>query len=354
MDEKHHVYPKFLLERFSSDGRVLLHDRQLRVALPTSVDRAAKVGGYYSITEPVEVPADTLADALENLASNPGIRDSLVEVQGNRAFLKPGAIEAFLSHMESRAAPDIERLAIDGPPAVGSDREVERFNIASLVALQAVRGEWFRHQFDQIARAFMREQIIADPELATARWRKQEKRRGSKPVADPVQHLLDGLADVRISTINKLGEMLPLAIHGMAPHLFAMTWRVLRYGEPNVVGSDEGVGLWARPGRDLIEKPLAIATADAVYFPIGARHILQMTSSSMAEELVHGHPAKLRQSNNAVASAAHRWIFTHPDNTVIADLHVQPWKGFRRDSFPLPPRAPGERRELVRFTQAPE
>jgi hypothetical protein len=352
MEQTHHTFPRFLLERFASADRVILHDRALRIAIPTSVTRAARVGGYYTINEEASIDASALAEPLKDLASAPHLRDSIIELRDGRAILKPGAIEAFLSYMEGRAADPIERLTVDGPPPIESSSAQDRFEIASLVALQVVRGESFREHLDEIMRAFAREQILRAPDLTETRWRQQERRSGNPPVANPVQHLLDHLEGLRLAKINKLGEMLPMAFEQLAPRLFGATWQVFRYEQPDVVGSDEGVGLWARPGRDLRREPLAIGTADAVYFPLGARHILQMTRSSLNEGIVDGSPTKLSHSNNAVASAAHRWIFTHPDNAAIRDITIRPRPRMRREEFPLPSLEAGERRRLVRFVQS--
>jgi hypothetical protein len=331
MDEKQHLIPKFLLRRFSDDDKIVVWDRQLRKSIPTSVDRAARIGSYYSVPEEPTVPDEGLEEALQSLSSVPGLRDSILEVkEDGTTTLKRNAIEAFLSHMEGKAAPAVQRLANDGPPAAGREREVDRFYIAALVALQHVRGESFREQFDEVTRTFIRFQM----ENST----------------DTVEADLDGLDSLQIGTSHKLAMMLTMAIENIAPILFTATWRVLHYARPEVVGSDEGVGLWARPSRDLDERPLAIGTADAIYVPLGAHDILQLTNSSLKEELVPGGDAKLRQSNEAVASAAQRWIFTHPDNSAVHDLGVRPRRRVRRELFPLPSLPSGARHELLRFS----
>ena len=160
MDEKQHLIPKYLLRRFSANDRIIVWDRQLRKSIPTSVDRAARVGSYYSVPEEPTVPDEGLEEALRNLSSVPGLRDSILEVKDDgTATLKRNAIEAFLSHMEGKATPAVQRHTKDGPPAIGGGREIDRFYIAALVALQYLRGESFREQFDEVTRAFLRFQM---------------------------------------------------------------------------------------------------------------------------------------------------------------------------------------------------
>ena len=320
MDEKQHLIPKFLLRRFSDDEKIVVWDRQLRKSIPTSVDRAAKIGSYYSVPEEPTVPDEGLEEALQTLSSVPGLRDSILEFNDDgTAILKRNAIEAFLSYMEGKAV-------------IGGEREMDRFYIAALVALQYLRGESFREQFDEVVRAFIKFRL--------------------ENSADSGEMSLDVLDNLQIGTSHKLAMMLSMAIENIAPLLFKFKWRVLHYSAPEVVGTDEGVGLWARPSRDLEVNPLAIGTADAIYVPLGAHDILQLTNSTLKEEIVPGSDAKLRHSNEVVASAAQRWIFTHPDNSAVHDLGVRPRRRVRHQLFPLPSLPSGERRELLRFSNA--
>ena len=49
-----------------------------------------------------------------------------------------------------------------------------------------------------------------------------------------------------------------------------------------------------------------------------------------------GDLAKLRHSNNSVASSAHRWIIVHPKNTSVSDFILRPRAsgGAREDQHP--------------------
>ncbi|HUJ67215.1 MAG TPA: hypothetical protein VLX59_16840, partial [Acidimicrobiales bacterium] len=71
------------------------------------------------------------------------------------------------------------------------------------------------------------------------------------------------------------------------PFFLAMRWRVLEFEPGWVLTSDEPLGLWGRPSRDLETSPLGIATADAIYFPLDRGRVLQLLSpdSSAVEEV---------------------------------------------------------------------
>jgi hypothetical protein len=349
VDEKHHILPQFLLQRFASAGQIVLCDRGLRRLIPTSIERALRIGSFYRLEGDFSIPRSELEKAIGDLSAVPGLRDSILDIGPDTVRLKPDAVEAFLSHMEGRAAEPLSRLSAQGPPSTTGRRAHERFDIANLIGLQLVRGQVFRDSVDEILRAYFREQILAAPAEMVDRWRRFEKTRGRPPVDDPIEHILAALDRIELAAHNKLGEMLPMAFREMAPRIFARTWRLLRFETPDVITSDEGVGLWARPVTALNLKPLAMATADAIYFPIDARHTLQLTRTAPSEEIVAGSEAKLRHSNNAVASAAYRWIVAHPDNVVLGQLQVQARPRLHRHELSVEDSPDGLKRSIIAF-----
>jgi hypothetical protein len=112
----------------------------------------------------------------------------------------------------------------------------------------------------------------------------------------------------------------------MAPWIAARPWRLLCLDDPNFVISDEPVALWTRKDR---LQAHGVATADLIYMPVDARHCLQLVKTAapkFPEARVDGM-AKIRQANNAVAANAYRWIWFHPDCTVLDDLVVRETRG---------------------------
>jgi len=350
MDQKQHTFPRFLLDGFALNRVVHMYDRDARFRVPISIDRATAIGSFYSLPEDVSISTVELESSLAALTDVPKVRDSIIELRGDRAYLKPGAMEVLLGHFEAQAAGCIPRLISEGPPTINGDRASERFNMASFIGLQMVRGQSFRRQMDQIMREVARAHITSSPEEVTQRWREVEEP-GSRRIDDPIQHLLDSLDGMKLAKINKLGEMLPMAFDELSPRLFAMNWRVLRYDEPNVITSDEGTGLWTRPSSAATQTP-GIVTSDAIYFPIDARHILQMTHSKVTEILMDGDLAKLRHSNNSVASSAHRWIIVHPENTSVSDLILRPRARVAHERINIPAGSDGAQRTLIRYFES--
>jgi len=148
-----------------------------------------------------------------------------------------------------------------------------------------------------------------------------------------------------------LGLMLELAFEEIAPRLFARHWRLLEFLPTEVITSDEPIALWSRPGRDKTRNPLGIATADAIYFPLDHSRVLQLLGSTIEgpESRLSGSPAKLRHSNCAIASAARRWIVSHPDSASLKDVVISRHPGVRRESVAWRIADDGTYRELIRY-----
>lgn len=324
MEQKQHVVPQVLLERFSNDGRLVLVDRDDRFRIPTSVERALKIGGYYDIEEDVVVDLKEFAEPLRDLETDPGLRDQIIEIDGGSGRLRRGAVEAFLGLIEQRAAGALRN--VDTELGLVSQDASDRFWLSGLMALQHVRGEAFRSQMDQLMRASIRHFVESDPTSWVEKWNADRRRRGLPPQPPDavISTLLSSLEEMRLGGSRLIGEAIRLAFDEIAPRLFAGVWRLLRYKTHDVVTSDAGVGLWARPGRDLYREPLAIGSADCIFFPVSSMAILQILppGSAVPEGEIQGSPAKLRQSNSTVASAAHRWIVAHPDCGSLDELSV--------------------------------
>jgi hypothetical protein len=320
VEEKHHVVPQFLLERFASGGQLAMRARDGGKVLRTSPERAAKEGGFYRLEQEVTVPAADVMDAYDTLASDPGLRSRIIEIDGERARLIPDALESFLGLIEGRAKPAIGTMIDVGPPPTDSE---DRLYVALLVALQHTRGRGFRNQIDELFRAHMSLEMTRNPEETVRRWREHEARSDQARIADPLAHVLESLDGVRLNDDPKLGLLVELA-EMLASRVFTMTWRILCFDSPEVLTSDEGLGLWAPKHRDRHADPVAFGSANIIFFSLDANHILQLVRSGRPEAVVPGTATRLRQSNDSVASGAERWVFGHPDSTTIGDVVAGP------------------------------
>lgn len=325
----------------------MLVDRDLRFSLPTSTERALKVGGYYDLTQSPQLDlADVSTDdrvaferAWSILSSQPQFRDQVISRTGDSLALRRGGVEAFISFIEAQARDSLDRLRANFPDIPTEDR----FNLANFIALQSVRGDHFRVTINEIARLALGHITESDPRMR-AKWRATF---GGRDVFEALEGLTFG-GD------RLLSEMLEIAFRIIAPEVFTRRWRLLEFPPHSVLTSDEPVGLWARPGRDPDTEPLGIATADCVFFPIDDSRVLQLLRPdvNLQEARVVGSTTKLRQSNQVIAASARRWIVHHPESLAIEMVSPSPHPRAVRQVISAA-HPDGSQTELVRFTRRP-
>lgn len=337
MEAKHHLVPRFLLRRFAGDGQIGMTDRGMRWRKVTSVERAAKVGGFYTLGQEIPIAAEAEAE-VERLAP---LADILERGPDGGHFLGPDSVEKLLSLVEGVSKPSIERL-ITGPWPPSDE---DRIYVALFVAMQFTRGQLFREDVDGMIRATQKAMIERNPEHYRKRW---QEITGDHGPGDPLPDAIEALNGLTLAQDNKLGLMLAGSME-VAPWIAARSWRLLCIDDPSFVISDEPVAMWTRSDRPSTH---GVATADLIYMPVDARHCLQLAKAGsplLPEARVDCTAAKMRQANNTVAANAHRWIWFHPECAVLDDLVVRETRGqFRVDTI-AKHREGDTTRELIRM-----
>jgi hypothetical protein len=133
MEAKHHLVSRFLLRRFARDGQLGLTDRGMRWRTRTSVERAAKVGGFYTLEQEIPIAPEDEAE-VDRLAP---LADILEQGGDGRHFLGPDSVEKLLSLVERASKPAIEHLVTGPwPPSIE-----DRMYVGLFVAMQFTRGQ---------------------------------------------------------------------------------------------------------------------------------------------------------------------------------------------------------------------
>ena len=346
MEEKHHLVPEFYLRGFAADEQIALADRDLRRRFVTSVNRALKVGSFYEITQNPTLDLSTMEpserdqylESLEVMSQMPGLSGQIVDRTGDVVRVLPGAVEGVLSYFEAKAEGALQKLRVSFP-AISND---DRFWVANFISLQFARGQALRSHVNESMKLAIIEMLEDSPRLQRD-WKKRTGR--------SIEEAAAALEGVTIGGDPLFAVMFDV-MKEMAPLVFAMRWRVLEFEPGSVLTSDEPVGLWARPGRNLETSPLGVSTADAIYFPLDCRLILQLLSpaSPVAEGRVAGAEAKLRHSNETVASAARRWIVYQPGSSAVEGLRIRRLPRVTLDKVGARMAPDGTYRELMRFS----
>lgn len=348
MDEKHHLVPEFYLRGFADRERIMLTDRGLRRSFPTSINRALKAGRYYEVTQSPTIDLrkqgpkerEAYAETLSVMNRMPELTAQIIERSGDILRILPGAVEALLSFIEGKAEGALRGLRESFPHISGDDRVW----VGTFIALQFVRGEALRARADETMKLLSA--LRTQPSPHTQRERRR-RRTGKRPGdISTTMKLFEG-----DQVLALMFEVFKKAV----PVVLAKTWRLLEFEPGSLLTSDEPVGLWGRPGRDLVAYPLGLATADAVYFPVDSSCVLQLLASGsrVPEIRRSGEAAKVRHSNETVASAARRWIVSHPGSTALCGLQIRRLMTVQMEAVAGQMAQDGSYRELTRLSAGP-
>lgn len=298
---RHHVVPQLMLRRFADDAeRIVMADRDAgHRTVVTKVRTAAAENGFYRID------AEDVAD-------------------GHREGHDPELVEKALSGVEGAAAGPLADLIEGRFPSLE-----DRFRIALLVALQAVRGQGFRDEMERIATLAAKTHLGATVTDGKIRgWLAGEGRAAGQDDVDAFREemLRDEGWSLEMPHPVAVQETLRFGIEVVQPRLYFAAWEIWTFDEPLLLTSDAPVAPWSPPRPDGL--PVGIADARHVYLPLDRSTVLVVTDraqDAVADRVVRQTSAALAaRVNRAVASGAYRWIYHHPDDRPLDGLRVGP------------------------------
>lgn len=260
-------------------------------SIPVTVNNACNQIGYY------EIPTDDL------------------EVEARQGH-DPEQVETIFAGIEGESNQYIDEM-LSGvfPPSPES-----RYRLSMYVALQITRGWSFRQRMDEVANLVAPHfvELHASPERVRAMLRRSG--RPHKPTdVDNIIAWLTGPEGPRpvLRQGHYVQNMLQLAMEIM-PHLFQRVWRLLDFGEPMLLTSDEPVAI-----DQSQDDAGGIANSRAIWIPLDRQHALAFTRTG-TEQIVPSKRTRANQINSIIASQAHRWIFHHPDDNPLVGLKLGP------------------------------
>jgi hypothetical protein len=282
------------LRRFanSKERLVMVSRENSEVRHPTSVNKACNEVGFYTI------PTGDL------------------EVQA-RAGHDPERVEAIFAAVEGDSRKYIAEILDGGfPPSLEA-----RYRLSMFIALQIARGWGFRRDVENIANIMAPDFVAmqATPDRVRATLRRSGRPHGDTEVEQMIARLTgpDGPRPV-LRQGHYVQYMLQFAIETVMPSLWSRTWRLLDFGEPALLTSDEPVAILQPGGR-----PAGPGNSPAIWFPLDRQRALALTTRG-EEQVVRSGLTRARQINSIVASQAERWIFYHPDDAHLLDLDLGP------------------------------
>lgn len=286
------------LKHFADDSEMLVMVRRhaLAVAHPTSVTAACRESGFYAIpTEDLEPEAQEGHD--------------------------PEAVEKVLASIEGATSPLIKDLiATDSIPQL---EDFARYQVAQFVALQATRTWAFRRDFVELAQLSAKRKLeaVTTDERIVRFLKKLGRPTRPRDIAEfRARTLGPGGPKLRIPDSVSTQAAVQFAVTDGQEEIFTRAWHLRVFDEPALLTSDAPVVLH-RSGPPGTPLP-GIKTADAVYIPLGRRHLLSFESTSGDPNdrvTMNASPRRATLVNRLVAGQAERWIFHHPDDAHLLE-----------------------------------
>lgn len=232
----------------------------------------------------------------------------------------PEQVETILAGIEGESKEYIDEM-LNGvfPPRVEA-----RFRLSMYVALQMTRGWGFRQMMDQVSTVMAPHfaEMYVTPERVRTALRRSGQPHGSADVEKTLARLTSpGVIRPILRQGHYVQDMISIAVQAIMPLLWQRTWRLLEFGKPMLLTSDEPVAVLQSDG--VTTGISEIADARAIWLPLDRQHALAFTLTG-TERVVPSGPTRARKINWIVATQAHRWIFHHPDDNPLIGLELGP------------------------------
>lgn len=289
---RQHIVPKFYLKGFSDTSEQIR-----RVELPgdrsylLSITNASVIKDFYTII----LPDGSESDAFER---------AFIEIEG--------------------AAAEAVRITTSGiwplPPE-------SRLALANWIALQHLRSEDIRADQSAMTAQMVRllvgisgkaalRQVIEKAEGRTLteeeldwEWKDITKPGGPDLTPDVNQHM----------------KLLLSMLDGTTRLIYDCHWTLYKFSRRVLITSDHPVSVVEKPGQ-----PVGLATAEMFFAPLNRklaltirpRHRLPLEIRSIPDVVYPGSTLLARTFNKETAARARRYIYHHPDDSPLQELHL--------------------------------
>lgn len=288
---RHHVVPRFYLERFADDGALGVLDTEEGKIWTTGTKDTAVIKNFYMVYDQDGEPYD------------------IFEVE----FLD--------KQVEGPAAPVLAKAA------VGEDlTDKEREKLAVFIGIQSVRGKAFPKPVEDamVRMAKLQLQLAAELiedgyEVAGVREAVEEVL-GREATDQEVQEFAESARNTQdykyeVHRPAMLGHYMDIGLR-TADLLLGYEWQVIRFDDPVLITADEPV--WLEASGSVGPYGVGFGTADAIWMPLGPAAALRMVRPGLEE--VDVATVDLERLNQGVAGQAHRFLYGDPELLDKANL----------------------------------
>lgn len=284
MSQRHHLVPRFYLDRWKVSGIGL-----------TAIRRST---GEVQMRNPKSVAAEADAYAIE--VPNRG-KDYLVE--------------KMLSRVESEAALALRNMLESWPP---SDEDRSRWG--TLMALQITRGRDFRDSQNAISEYLMKTMVALDSRDPEAMRRRLEAAglEATEENLAILREMMDKPDSYRIQA--NPAHLIQTAVETgleMLRYLAGRQWSLGLLDEPNLVTGDHPLSLHSSPESPGPFGTVGLMTADEVWMPLDPSTLLIMTHPDTKPRVGAVPMNRVRDINFTIAAGCYEWVVARPDNPHI-------------------------------------
>ena len=280
--KRHHVVPRFYLDRFARDGYLWVYDRERDEYRHQAPVNTAVYRHYYTFTD----------------------------ASGQRST----EVESMLARVEAGTKPILDNLDAHQLPS-----PEERALLASFAAFQLTRVPGFEHMVTDVLSTIVKQMMrtsFADVERAKASLRRTA--RSDKPPVDPqamVDFVRDEAYELKINRNASLAQMLSLAIE-IGPILASLSWVfVYTPAKKSYVTSDNPFTVIAPAApKGGSQYGVGILTPGAGKFlPLGPSVALLMGDPGSATISRQARESLVRDINLAVTAKCERYVFAREE-----------------------------------------
>jgi hypothetical protein len=292
---KHHVVPRFYLDRWAENGRVTVTDLDAHKSHSVDPKNALIENDFY------RVPAGTVAGS-----------DS------------PVVWEAWLSQVEGIAAGIFDKLDKSGSRSLDGN---DLGHLAGFIAVQITRSRWHRYQARWMnSVGIYRSMELDRPGAIEAHFQRSGQEPTPERVAEVKAYFAKILADpwqMRLLPSVELDLTQRSAI-GIEDLLVKRHWYIYETTKALITGDEPVVSLWEHMSADHLQDGGYQGTP-IIFFPLDPHHVVAMFRENMPVHRSIDEPLDWRDTldlNTTIAGNSYRYVVSQPSNPIAAKLYV--------------------------------
>ncbi|MGH2653142.1 MAG: DUF4238 domain-containing protein [Actinomycetota bacterium] len=287
MRQRHHLVPRFYLDRWSIPGKGLT---AVRRSSGEVLSRSARTVAVETDAYAIEVPDEG----------------------------KNYIVERMLGAVESEGAQALSNMLESWPPS-----EKDRESWALLMAFQVTRGRDFMDDMNKLE-VYMTKTMVALDSRDPESMRRRLQDAGLEPTQDNMDLLREMMDkpdsyNLRVHPAHLLKTAMETG-RDMLPYVAARTWNLLHFEQPVLITTDRPLTLHSEPESRGPFGAVGLMTADEVWMPLDPTRLLVMTHPDTEPRVGTVPQAVVPSISLRIAAACNEWVVARPENPHVSAI----------------------------------